>query len=152
LIVLGFIADIFKKDIGVPASSTAVLNIQPMMTALFLVIIIGLLSLFMYFQTKKSDTFLKHRLWDKMYIVMPVIVFISLVIVMILFLTGPLSEVTQSNRWLIYAVMYYMLFVINMTVLAVIHKVKKNTISNEHKISYSFVITSLGLLLVIFIL
>lgn len=123
-----------------------------MMTALFLVIIIGLLSLFMYFQVKKSDTFLKHRLWDKMYVVMPVIFFISLVIVMILFLTGPLSEVTQSNRWLIYAVMYYMLFVINMTVLAVIHKVKKNTISNEHKISYSFVITSLGLLLVIFIL
>ncbi|MCG3418205.1 hypothetical protein [Oceanobacillus jordanicus] len=119
---------------------------------MFLVITIGLLSLFMYFQVKKSDTFLKHRLWDKMYVVMPVIFFISLVIVMILFLTGPLSEVTQSNRWLIYAVMYYMLFVINMTVLAVIHKVKKNTISNEHKISYSFVITSLGLLLVIFIL
>ncbi len=39
-----------------------------------------------------------------------------------------------------------------MTVLAIIHKVKKNTISIEHKIGYSFVITSLGLLLVIFIL
>ncbi|WP_119574691.1 hypothetical protein [Oceanobacillus picturae] len=119
---------------------------------MFLVIIIGLLSLFMYFQVKKSDTFLKHRLWDKMYVVMPVIVFISLVLVMILFLTGPLSEVTQSNRWLIYVVTYYMLFVINMTVLAVIHKVKKNTISNEHKIGYSFLWTSLVLLLVIFIL
>ncbi|GAQ17600.1 callose synthase catalytic subunit-like protein [Oceanobacillus picturae] len=152
MVVLGFIADIFKKDIGIPASSTAVKNIQPMMTALFLVIIIGLLSLFIYFQVKKSDTFLKHHLWDKMYVIMPVIVFMSLVIVMILFLTGPLSEVTQSNRWLIYSVMYYMLFVINMTVLAFIHKVKKITVSNEHKISYSFVITSLGLLLVIFIL
>ncbi len=83
---------------------------------------------------------------------MPIIVFFSLVIVMILFLAGALSEVTQGNRWLIYAVMYYMLFVINMTVLAFIHKIKKNTVSNEHKISYSFVITSLGLLLVIFIL
>ncbi len=123
-----------------------------MMTALFLVIIIGLLSLVMYFQVKKSDTFLKHRLWEKMYIVMPVIVFMSLVIVMILFLTGPLSEVTQSNRWLIYVVMYYMLFVINITVLAVIHKVKQNTISNESKIGYSFVWTSLVLIVIIFIL
>ncbi|WP_198029976.1 hypothetical protein [Oceanobacillus manasiensis] len=87
-----------------------------------------------------------------MYIVMPVIVFMSLVIVMILFLTGPLSEVTQSNRWLIYVVMYYMLFVINITVLAVIHKVKQNTISNESKIGYSFVWTSLVLIVIIFIL
>lgn len=106
----------------------------------------------MYFQMKKSDTFLKHRLWDKMYVIMPVIVFMSLVIVMILFLTGPLSEVTQSNRWLIYALIYYMLFVFNMTVLAVIHKVKMNTRSSEYKIGYSFVWTSIGLLVVIFIL
>lgn len=39
-----------------------------------------------------------------------------------------------------------------MTVLAIIHKVKKDTISNENKIGYSFVWTSLGLLVVIFIL
>lgn len=90
----------FKKDIGVPFSSTDVISTPTLMTSLFLVIIIGLLSLLMYFQAKKSDTFLKHRLWDKMYIIMPVKIFMSLVIVFILFMTGPLSEVTQINRWM----------------------------------------------------
>ncbi|TMN22959.1 hypothetical protein FH966_08765 [Lentibacillus cibarius] len=152
LVVLAYIADMFKKDIGVPFSSTDVINIPMLMTALFLVIVIGLFSLMMYFQTKKSDTFLRHSLWDKMYIIMPVIFGISVIIVFILFLTGPLSEVTQINRWIIYALIYYILFLINATVLAIVHNAKKNTISNENKIGYSFVWTSLGLLVVIFIL
>lgn len=142
----------FKKDIGVPFSSTDVINTSVLMTSLFLVVIIGLLSLMMYFQTKKSDTFLRHRLWDKMYIIMPVIIILSLVVVFIFFLAGPLSEITQSNRWVIYVLIYYVLFLINATVLALIHKAKKDTISNENKIGYSFVWTSLGLLVVIFIL
>ncbi len=152
LVVLAYIADMFKKDIGVQFSSTDVINIPMLMTALFLVIVIGLFSLMMYFQTKKSDTFLRHSLWDKMYIIMPVIFGISVIIVFILFLTGPLSEVTQINRWIIYALIYYILFLINATVLAIVHNAKKNTISNENKIGYSFVWTSLGLLVVIFIL
>ena len=147
-----FIADMFKKDIGVPFSSTDVINIPMLMTSLFIVVIIGLISSMMYFQEKKSDTFLKHRLWNKMYIIMPIIIFISLVIVFILFLAGPLSDLTQINRWIIYVLIYYILFLINVTVLAVIHKTKKNTISNENKISYSFIWTVVGLLVVIFIL
>ena len=87
-----------------------------------------------------------------MYIIMPIIIFISLVIVFILFLAGPLSDLTQINRWIIYVLIYYILFLINVTVLAVIHKTKKNTISNENKISYSFIWTVVGLLVVIFIL
>lgn len=150
--IFAFIADMFKKDIGVPFSSTDIINIPMLMTSLFLVIIIGLFSLLMYFQQKKSDTFLRHRLWDKMYIIMPIIIFISLIIVFIFFLTGLLSDLTQINRWIIYVLTYYILFLINVTVLAMIHKAKKNTISNKNKIGYSFVWTSLGLLVVIFIL
>ncbi len=142
----------FKTDIGVPFSSSDVINTSVLMTSLFVVVIIGLLSLVMYFQTKKSDTFLRHRLWDKMYIIMPVIIILSLVVVFIFFLAGPLSEITQSNRWVIYVLIYYVSFLINAAVLALIHKAKKDTISNENKIGYSFVWTSLGLLVVIFML
>lgn len=152
LVIFALIADMFKKDIGAPFSSTDVINITMLMTSLFIVMIIGLISSMMYFQEKKSDTFLKHRLWDKMYIIMPIIIFISLVIVFILFLTGPLSDLTQINRWIIYVLIYYFLFLINLTVLAVIHKMKKNTMSNESKISSSFIWTAVGFLVVIFIL
>ncbi|SFB08001.1 hypothetical protein SAMN04488072_106236 [Lentibacillus halodurans] len=152
LVVLAFMADIFKKDIGIPFSSTNAINTSMLMTCLFLVVTIGLLSLLMYFQTKKSGTFLKHRLWDKMYIIIPVVFAISLVVVFIFFLAGPLSEVTQSNRWIVYVLIYYILFLINATVLAIIHKAKQNTISNENKVTYSFIWTSLGLVVVIFML
>ncbi|ASK61604.1 hypothetical protein CFK37_05195 [Virgibacillus phasianinus] len=71
LVVLAFIADIYKKDIAVPFSSSTEVNIPMLMTFLFIVVVIGSLSLILYFQTKKSDTFLKHPLWDKMHILMP---------------------------------------------------------------------------------
>lgn len=150
--ISAYIADIFKKDIGVSPSSTNVINMQVVGTSLFLILIIGLFSLLMYFQEKKSNTFLKHRLWDKMYVILPVIFFISLIVFVILFMIGPLSDLTQINRWIIYVLIYYILFLINVTVLAIIHKVKKQTMLNKNKIGYSFVWTSLGLLVVIFIL
>lgn len=148
MVILAYIADIFKKDIGVLPSLTNVINMQVIGTSLFLIIIIGLFSLLMYFQEKKSNTFLKHRLWDKMYIILPVIFLISFIVFIILFMT----DLLNGNRWMIYVLIYYILFLINMTVLAIIHKVKKQTIPNENKIGYSFVWTSLGLLVVIFIL
>src|SRR5699024_1012426 len=152
LVVVSFIADMFKKDIGESFSSSNATNTPVLMTSLFIVLVIGLLSLLMYFQTKKSDTFLRHRLWDKMHILMPVLFVISLVVVFSFFLIDPLSDITENNRWIIYVFIYYILFLINTTVLAIIHKAKRNTISNENKVTYSFVWTSLGLLAVIFIL
>lgn len=151
LIVLAFIADMFKKDIGVSISSSNEINIPMLMTFLFIVLIIGLISLFLYFQTKKSNTFLKHRLWDKMHIILPAVFIVSLIVIFSFFLIDPLSDITQSNRWIMYVLIYYILFLINTLVLAIIHKAKKNTISNENKVAYSFVWTSLGLI-VIFIL
>src|SRR5699024_493017 len=145
-------ADMFTQDIGVPFSTSNEINTPMLITSLFIVVVSGLLSLLMYFQTKKSDTFLRHRLWDKMHIIMPVFFVISLVVVFSFFLIDPLSGIAQNNRWIIYVFIYYILFLINATVLAIIHKAKKNTISNENKVTYSFVWTSLGLLAVIFIL
>lgn len=142
----------FKTDIGVSFSSVDIVNIPMLITAFFIVITIGLCSLFMYFQSKKSSTFLKHRLWDKMYIIMPVIIGIFLIIIFILSLIGPLNDMTQSDRWMLYVFFNLTLFLINVTVLAVVHKVKKDSVSRENKITYSFAWTSLGLLVIIFIL
>ncbi|MEK4300697.1 hypothetical protein MKY30_15155 [Oceanobacillus sp. FSL W8-0428] len=74
---LAFIADLFKTEIAIPASESMEANGSEVMTFLFIIAVIGLLSLLMYFQTKKSHTFLKHPLWDKMYILMPVLFAIS---------------------------------------------------------------------------
>ncbi|GAA0437782.1 hypothetical protein GCM10008983_13410 [Lentibacillus halophilus] len=82
---------------------------------------------------------------------MPILFVISVMVVVSVFLITPLSDLTQNNRWIIYVLSYYVLFLIHITVLAMIHKAKKNTISNENKVAYSFVWTSLGLLVVMFI-
>lgn len=151
LVALAFIADLFKTEIAVPFSSSSGISTQRIMTFLFIVVVVGLLSLLMYCQTKKSDTFLKHRLWDKMHILMPFFFIISLVVIFSILLIDPLNEIVQNNRWLIYILIYYVLFLVNVMVLAFIHRAKKHTISNEDKVKYSFIWTSLVLFVVIFI-
>lgn len=152
LIIFTFIAEIFKQEIGVSFSASDGINKPMLMTVLFYIVVMSLLSLLMYFQTKKSDTFLKHQLWEKMYIINPIILIISLIIVITFLLIEPLNDLVQNNRWIIYTLFYYILFLINATTLAIIHKVKKNNISNKNKIIYSFIWTSLGLFIVIIII
>lgn len=122
------------------------------MTFLFMAVVIGLLSLLMYFQTKKSNTFLKHPLWEKMYVLMPALFILSLIVIFAFFLIDPLSSLGENNRWIIYVLIYYTLFLVNVMVLAIIHKVKKNTISNGNKIKFSFVWTTLILFVILFMM
>lgn len=152
LVVLAFIADQFKAEIAVPFSSSGGISTQRIMTFLFIVVAVGLLSLLMYCQTKKSDTFLKHQLWDKMHILMPFFFIISLVVIFSILLIDPLNEIVQNNRWLIYILIYYVLYVVNVMVLAFVHQVKKQTISNENKIQYSFIWTLLVLFAILFMI
>ncbi len=151
LVVLAFIIDLFKTDIAVPFTSSNEVNTPMGMTLLFIVVVVGLLSLLMYFQTKKSATFLKHPLWDKMHILMPFFFIVSLVFILSIFLIDSLSDLVQNNRWLIYILLYYVLFLINVIVLAFIHQAKKQTISNENKIKLSFIWTSTVLFVIIFV-
>src|SRR5690625_4476294 len=113
----------FKKDIAVPFSTSAGINMPMVMTFLFMAVVIGLLSLLMYFQTKKSNTFLKHPLWEKMYVLMPALFILSLIVIFAFFLIDPLSSLAENNRWIIYVLIYYTLFLVNVMVLAIIHKV-----------------------------
>lgn len=152
MVVLAFIADQFKTKIAIPVSANNEIKTPMLIAFLFIIVIIGLLSLMMYFQTKKSATFLKHPLWNKMHILMPFFFAISLVIIFSIFLIDPLSHFVQDNRWLIYLLLFYVLFLINVIVLAFIHKVKKQTISNKNKIEYSFIWTSVLLFIIYFII
>ncbi|MFA1819967.1 hypothetical protein ACDX78_07210 [Virgibacillus oceani] len=152
LAVVAFIADIFKKDIAVPINSSTGTSGQMLMTFLFIVVVIGLLSLLMYFQTEKSDTFLKHPLWDKMYILMPILFAISLVVILSILLIEPLNHFVQNNRWVLYVFIYYVLFLLHVAVLALIHKAKKNIITNQNKIKYSFIWTTFALFVILFML
>ena len=152
LIALAFIADLFKTDISASFSSSNEVDATKLIILLFIIVVIGLLSLLMYFETKKSKTFLKHSLWDKMHMIMLFFFVISLVIIFSVFMIDPFSSMVQNNRWFIYILLYYVLFLINVIVLAFIHRSRKQTISNENKIKYSFIWTSISLIVIIFLI
>ncbi|WP_277674572.1 hypothetical protein [Piscibacillus halophilus] len=146
LIILAFIVDQFSQDIAIPVSSSEDETITPMlMTLLFISIVVGLCSLWMYFQTKKSSTFLQHQFWDKMPGIITVIFSVTLIIFLTLFMLTPL----QDQRWFMYVMIYYFLYMINLLVLSVIH-VSKKELPNPNKILYSGITTVFALFVIIF--
>lgn len=148
LVILAFIADIFKSDAAIPINSNNEPHSFMLWMILFFIVVNILLSLIMYFQTKKSETFLMHRLWDKAHILMPVLFVLSLIVIMVLFIFDPINQLIQVNRWIMYLLLYYLLFLFNLIILAIVNKVKGNTTSNGNKIKISFVWTSVILLIV----
>lgn len=148
LIILSFIADLFKQAIVTPMSSSTVIPMLIIM--IFIILVISLNSLLMIFQTKKSNTFLLHPLWKKMNILMIIIIILSIIAFINAFLFSSLSELIQNNRWLFYLILYYFLFLTNVLVLSIVHKTIDRNISSEKKIELSFLWTVFVLFVIIF--
>src|SRR5699024_12498500 len=61
-----------------------------------------------------------------------------LVIIFSVFMIDPLSSMVQNNRWFIYILLYYVLFLINLIVLAFIQDRKSTRLNSSHvSISYA---------------
>lgn len=150
LLILSLTLDLFKEKISTLMSSSSV--IPMLLTLVFITIVISLYSLFMIFQTKKSITFLLHPIWEKMHIIIFFTMVISIIVFIISFLLFPLDAVVQNSRWILYIIIYYFLFLINILVLSMVHKTIKRNTSNEKKIELSFVWTIFLLFVIIFLL
>lgn len=147
MMLIVFIAEFFSDEIstaftsGTFASSLLVIS--------FIVLGSSLISLFLIFHSKKSDQFLSHPLWNKMPILIIIFFTLSFIIFMIAFFAFSLETFILVNRWFLYVLAYYFLFLLNIFVLSIIHKIKKE-LSKERKIELSFIFTVLGLILLIF--
>lgn len=151
--VLPYLAEVFNQSISVPIGVSAVNTMQPMlMTILFLALILGGFNLFLLLQSRKSTTFLIHPAWGKMHILLILIGGVSLIIFISAFFMSPLNEVLQNDRWGVYLILYYFLYIFNLIVLSVIHKFKKDRIDNKRKVRLSFIVSLLILVFTIFII
>lgn len=74
---------------------------------------------------------------------------LSFIIFMVAFFVFSIEDFVLANRWFVYLLAYYFLFLLNIFVLSIIHKVKKE-LTKEKKVELSFVFTVLGLILLIF--
>jgi len=150
LLILAIILDYFKENISTLMSTS---SLMPMLlTLVFITITIFLFSLFLIFQSKKSITFLVHPIWRKMHIIILFILVISIIIFISSFLLIPLGEVVQNNRWILYIIIYYFLFLMNILVLSIVHKRLNRNTSNEKKIELSFLWTIFLLFIFIFLI
>lgn len=149
MIVLVFIADFFSLQISRILSSGPYISFLLVLT--FILIGSSLISFFLIFHSKKSDRFLSHSLWEKMNILLAFLLILSILLFIIVAILTPLSDVIITNRWILYLFIFYFLFLLNLFVLSIIHKVKKD-LSKEKKIELSFVWTILTTIILIFLI
>ena len=131
--VVAFVAEQFSSKIAVPSISA---NQQGILTLSFILIVVGLLSLLLFFQTKKSETFLVHRLWQKMPILLLIILSVS--IVAMIALVNPITELVERFRFVLYVIIYYIIYLTNLLVVSFVHKNADSSTTNERKVSTGF--------------
>ncbi|RIW32010.1 hypothetical protein D3H55_14110 [Bacillus salacetis] len=114
-----------------------------------LVIFIGISVLFCIFNrmiyhfAKKEKGFMVHRIWYKMYIIILLILMISFVLFIILFFGTSLQALINAHTWIMFLVVYYFLFWINLFVLSLIHILTEPTIKTERKLFFTWIGSSL---------
>lgn len=145
--IMVFIAEFFSAEISTAFSSGTFASLSLVISFIFFGS--SLISLFLIFHSKKSDRFLSHPLWNKMPILIIFFFTLSFIIFMVAFFVFSIEDFVLANRWFVYLLAYYFLFLLNIFVLSIIHKVKKE-LTKEKKVELSFVFTVLGLILLIF--
>lgn len=148
MVFLVILAEWFSTQITNVMSSGPFGSFLLVMT--FILLASSLISLFLIFHSKKSERFLSHPLWEKMNILLAFLFILSIItFISVAFFTS-LNDAMSANRWILYIFVYYFLFLFNLFVLSLVHKIKKNA-SKEKKIELSFVWTFLSLAVLIYL-
>lgn len=105
--------------------------------------------LYNYAQNKKQ--FMQHPIWDKMFIILLVWLIFSFILFIVLFLFTPFQNLLSQHAWLMFLVVYYFLFFINLFILSIIHKVGDSTVKVEKKLVITWISSSL-LIAIIFLM
>ncbi|WP_230502641.1 hypothetical protein [Sutcliffiella rhizosphaerae] len=86
----------------------------------------------LYNYAKKEKSFMKHRKWDKMFIVIFIWLIFSFSLFILLFIMTPLEGSILQHAWLMFIVVYYFLFFIHLFVLSIVHKINSSALINNH--------------------
>ncbi len=105
-----------------------------------------------YNYAKIAEGFMKHKVWNKMFIIILIWLMISFVVFIALFFATPLEGLITSYTWLIFIVAYYFLFFINLLILSIVHIVVDNSVNVEKKLLLTWVSSLLLVALTLFVL
>ncbi|MCG1023393.1 hypothetical protein [Sutcliffiella horikoshii] len=106
--------------------------------------------LYNYATYKKQ--FMQHPLWNKMSIILLVWLMISFVLFIVLFFIAPLQSILNQYAWLMFIVIYYFLFFLNLFILSIVHKVMDSSVKIEKKLVITWIGSSLLIAITLFML
>ncbi|MDQ0353049.1 putative membrane protein [Alkalibacillus filiformis] len=144
LVLLAFVTEQLET-FGVNDGSEFFLYIIGLLA--YIAIVVSCFSLIFYWQTKKSETFLIHPIWEKMPILITIVFFLSAVVLIFLMEFGGYQLVSEY-RGLMYLLIYYFIFLLNIMGVAIVYKVSQDKLSKRQIIERSGVWT-VGVLTVI---
>lgn len=107
----------------------------------------------LYNYAKYKKHFMQHPAWNKMSIILLVWLMISFVLFIVLFFITPLQSILNEYAWLMFIVIYYFLFFINLFILSIVHnKVMDSSVKVEKKLVVTWICSSLLIAITLFML
>ncbi len=112
-------------------------------------ILLAFNQLFYNFSKIKSD-FMQHPIWNKMYVIIFIWLIISFTMFIILFVVTPLPDIIQSQLWVLYLIIYYFLFFMNVMILSIVNVSVSTTLDVKRKLKLTWLISTLVVTLIQF--
>lgn len=95
---------------------------------------------------------MQHKIWNKMFILILGWLMISFFVFFLLFFTTPLGDLISAHAWIMFIVVDYFLFVINLFVLSIVHIIVDTSMKFEKKILITWASSSLLVAIILFLL
>lgn len=106
-------------------------------------------NLLLYNFSQANSNFMKHPIWRKMFFVLFILLIVSFTFFIILFVTTSFSDVIQNQLWMIYIIIYYFAFFLNLFILSIIHVLFFKKLNSKEKIIMTWLVSSVLIGLII---
>lgn len=146
LVLLAFAVDYYSQNVSIE-------NVVLKQLIMFITISIILLvcNELLYNYAKKEETFMQHKIWNKMFIIILGWLMISFTLFILLFFTTPLGDLISGHAWIMLIVVYYFLFFMNLFVLSIVHIAVTHPMEIEKKIVITWASSSLLVAVILFL-
>lgn len=149
LLLIAIIVNYYIQNVNVDIESVVLKQLIMFVTISILLFVCNQL---IYNYAKKEEEFMKHKIWDKMFIIILGWLMISFIVFILLFFTTPLGDLISLHPWTLFSAVYYFLFVINLFVLSIVHIAVDNSIKLEKKLLITWASSSLLVAIIFFLL
>ena len=149
LVIFVFVADYYIRNVNVALESVV---LKQLILSIAISILLFICNQLIYNYAKNEERFMKHKLWNKMFIIILIWLSISFVVFIFLFFLTPLDVLISSHMWIMFIVAFYFLFFINMFILSIVHKVVDVSMKIEKKILITWASSSLLVVIILFVL